>query len=494
MQTLRRSHPHLVLVFVAVGVFVGCGGDDDDDTDAEPSSKCATASCTDGSGGAKDPASGGARATAGKSGSGGKSAGAGGQGSGGSTTVAPGTGGETALDAGSSLPRYDLVIDAPDNGASVSDKVTVSGRAPGFVTVEIWDETHQKPPLAQGEPNADGMFDLTVDVATLAPGMTTWTVHAWDAVPTQSASNTKTATIDLIIAAGTDPGMGPCTVKSCSGHGTCSVSGTSASCTCDPGLHAVGLECIPETSSSDEAPDPGDAYVPDGYTLVFNDEFTSAALDTDKWSTLGPWDVQFFEDSKQKQAFVPEAVTLSDGVLIFTADHANGAGNANGQPYTSGSVTTHETFTHGYFEARVKVPAGKGFWPAYWLTSADRWPPEWDIFEIIDNVIYGYPHPIKAGKCQFVEGAAGADSTYMIDNLYGSYHVYGFQWTATDTYWWVDGKLTEHYAVDAAAGANDPYWLNVSFQVGGDWPGDPDGSTPFPGHMDVDYMRVYQQQ
>jgi hypothetical protein len=36
-------------------------------------------------------------------------------------------------------------------------------------------------------------------------------------------------------------------------------------------------------------------------------------------------------------------------------------------------------------------------------------------------------------------------------------------------------------------------WLNVSFQIGGDWPGDPDSSTPFPARMETDYVRVYQQ-
>ena len=78
-------------------------------------------------------------------------------------------------------------------------------------------------------------------------------------------------------------------------------------------------------------------------------------------------------------------------------------------------------------------------------------------------------------------------------NLYGYWHVYGFTWTETDLYWYVDGVMTEHYVVNAAAGSNDPFWLAVSMQVGGDWPGDPDGSTPFPAYMDVDYVRVFEK-
>jgi len=53
--------------------------------------------------------------------------------------------------------------------------------------------------------------------------------------------------------------------------------------------------------------------------------------------------------------------------------------------------------------------------------------------------------------------------------------------------------LTEHDAVDAAAGSGDPFWLNLSLQIGGDWPGSPDAATPFPAHMDIDYVRVYEQ-
>jgi len=248
---------------------------------------------------------------------------------------------------------------------------------------------------------------------------------------------------------------------------------------------------VATSTGGDGTPDPGTAYVPSGYTLVFSDEFSASSLDTGKWNTLAPFGVEFFSDSHQQQAFIPDAVTLSNGIVSFTAQKSKG--NTGGQPYSSGSITTNGTFTHGYFEARARMPAGKGFWPAYWLTSSSRWPPEWDIFEIIDGVIFGYTHPVSGGKCSFVDGAAGSDSTYTIPDVYGSFHIWGFKWTASDIYWYVDGVQTEHYAIDAAAGANDPFWLNLSLQVGGDWPGNPDGTTPLPSHMDVDYVRVYQQ-
>jgi len=248
----------------------------------------------------------------------------------------------------------------------------------------------------------------------------------------------------------------------------------------------------PTVVEAADQPDPGDKYVPEGYHLVFNDEFDGDVLDTAKWNTLAPWGVQWYQDSQQKQAFVASAVTVQNGVVRFTAQPANDDPNANGQPYTSGGITSNVTFTYGYFEARVKVPEGRGFWPALWLTSSTRWPPEWDIFEIVGGIDYGFPHPLNGSKCSWVEGAAGSDNTYRVQNQYDFFHIYGFLWTASDVYWYVDGVLTEHYAITVETDGGDLFWWNVSLQVGGNWPGDPDSSTPFPAHMDVDYMRLYQ--
>ncbi|MDF3064865.1 MAG: glycosyl hydrolase family protein [Polyangiaceae bacterium] len=275
-----------------------------------------------------------------------------------------------------------------------------------------------------------------------------------------------------------------CEGRTCFGHGTCVMTGGKAACVCEAGYYAAGLSCLPG------ATDPGRRYVPAGYRLIFSDEFTDGKLDTTKWSTRAPWNVQWYEDSNQLQAFIPRAVTLSGGVAQLTADRSQG--DTAGQPYSSGSITTHRTFTYGYIEARVKVPAGKGFWPAFWLTSSTRWPPEWDIFEIVNGVNHGYPHPAPGGKVTFIGGAAGEDARYTVPNQYGVNHVYGFKWTPTNLVWHVDGVITEHYAANAASGVGDAFWVNLSLTVGGDWPGAPDASTPFPSTMSIDYLRVYQ--
>ena len=383
--------------------------------------------------------------------------------------------------AGAASPaaaRYTLVIDHPTDRASVSGIVTISGRAEGFTTVQVLDERGAI--LAQVAPHADGTFTAQVDSSALGKGATTWTVNAHDAAP--GADSAHSAQVELALSIEPTPS---CDGQSCSGHGTC-VLAPPPVCQCDPGYHRLGaLECAAGVE------DPGSAWVPAGYHLTFSDEFASATLDTVKWNTRAPWNVKWYADSKQMQAFIPEAVSLKDGLVTFTADHSQG--NTDGQPYASGSITSNRTFTYGYLEARVSLPAGKGLWPAYWLTSSVRWPPEIDIFEVVDGVAYGYTHVPQGGSVTFVEGAAGADAAYPLPNPYGVYHVYGLHWTATDLYRYVDGVLTQHDKIDAAAGSGDPFWLNLSLQVGGNWPGSPDASTPFPSYMNIDYVRVYEQ-
>jgi len=384
------------------------------------------------------------------------------------------------------IPDFTLVVDTPSSGDTLEGEVTVSGRAPGFLNVEVWDAEHMKPPLAQATPDDSGSFVMTIDVSSLDAGTTMWTIYAWDSPPGEPFNQTKNVILNLTIV------RDSCSEQTCSGHGTCVVEGGIATCDCEQDYHAVGLSCVSDQSSDEGQPDPASTYVPEGYTLTFSDEFEGDTLDTNKWNHLAPYGVQWYSDSGQKQAFIADAIRLDNGIVTFTAQPSSRS-DTNGQPYSSGGLTTNGTFTHGYFEARVKVPAGKGLWPAFWTTSSERWPPEWDIFEIIDGEIFGFTHPVQGGSCTFAEGAAGADATYTIDDLYGIYHIYGFLWTETDLYWYVDGVMTEHYQCNAAAGTNDPFWLAISLQVGGEWPGDPDSTTPFPAHMEVDYVRVYQQ-
>lgn len=151
------------------------------------------------SGGTSGASAGGANAGANDAGSSGGAANSGGN---------AGTGGQ--------LATYTLVVDTPTTQSTVSGVVTVSGRAPGFLNVEVWDGAHQSPPLAQVTPSAtDGAFQTTVDTTALASGSTSWTVFAWDSPPGQPFTHTANVPLTLMIdnASGADAGTtGPETI------------------------------------------------------------------------------------------------------------------------------------------------------------------------------------------------------------------------------------------------------------------------------------------
>ena len=114
---------------------------------------------------------------------------------------------------GGALDEYTLVVDAPANNSTVSGIVSVAGRTRSFVNVEVWDATHQHPPLAQVTPAADGSFQTTIDTASLAPGATTWTVFAWDSPPSQPFERMASVDLDLTISTSPpDGGTGTQTV------------------------------------------------------------------------------------------------------------------------------------------------------------------------------------------------------------------------------------------------------------------------------------------
>ncbi len=104
-------------------------------------------------------------------------------------------------------------------------------------------------------------------------------------------------------------------------------------------------------------------------TLVFNDDFSGTALDTSLWTTPSPFipgaNGQGSANVNEKQAYVAEQVSVSGGSLQLTCDHA--VPPIGGLNFKSGIVHTRFKyhFTYGRFLARMKIPAGQGFWPTF---------------------------------------------------------------------------------------------------------------------------------
>ena len=232
------------------------------------------------------------------------------------------------------------------------------------------------------------------------------------------------------------------------------------------------------------APSKASAYIGGcAYQLTYIDDFDGSALDTSRWNPEYP-----SGNGGEQQYYTPQAITLQDGKLIFTAEKRS----MHGYPYTSGIITTRGIFSqqYGLFILRAKLPKGKGFWPAFWMLPAKPdYPKEIDIFELLGgdaSTIYMSNH---------WRNADGVHQKNLVPfqgpDFSTEFHTFSLSWEPRRMIWYVDG--VEQYRT--SEGVPDvPMYLLVNFAVGGKWPGYPDETTIFPGIMQIDYIRVYQTQ
>lgn len=140
-------------------------------------------------------------------------------------------------------------------------------------------------------------------------------------------------------------------------------------------------------------------------------------------------------------------------------------------------------FQYGRIEARMKMPAGDGTWPAFWLLGNDilsnAWPNcgEIDIMEAkgaIPNNVYGTAHgPGYSG------GDGIVNTYYNTAPLSAGYHTYRVDWLRNSIKWYVDGKLY-HTVTPSIVGSNHTYVFNrpmfliMNLAMGGWFTGDID--------------------
>jgi beta-glucanase (GH16 family) len=219
--------------------------------------------------------------------------------------------------------------------------------------------------------------------------------------------------------------------------------------------------------------------------LVFNDEFEETALDINKWLTMFPWG-RSGANSSELQYYAEDAFELINGIHRIRAEKRSMAG----YDYTSGIITSYGTFhlKYGYVEIRAKMPKGQGLWPAFWLLPVDQsWPPEIDVFEVLGhepNTVYMTNH--WGSEAEHLS----AQSIYNGPDFSQDFHTFGIRWEPNEIIWYIDGleRFRSNQGVPA-----EPMYLLANLAVGGEWPGNPDETTPFPSYLEIDYIRVYQR-
>ncbi|MBE5954169.1 MAG: glycosyl hydrolase family protein [Lachnospiraceae bacterium] len=246
----------------------------------------------------------------------------------------------------------------------------------------------------------------------------------------------------------------------------------------------------------------------EGYNLVWEDNFDAPELNRDDWN-VELHEPGWVNEEWQEYVDSEENIFIENGKLVLRPVKTTDAeGN---DYYTSGRVNTQnkKDFTYGIFEAKLKVPEGVGYLPAFWLMSTDenvygQWPRcgEVDIMEVhgsetttnYGTIHYGNPHNQSQG-------------TYTLegDTFSDSYHVFTVEWEPGKISWYLDGNLyhteSDWYSITEGQGEltypapfDQPFYIILNLAVGGSWVGYPDETTDFENaRYEIDYVKVYQK-
>jgi beta-glucanase (GH16 family) len=243
-------------------------------------------------------------------------------------------------------------------------------------------------------------------------------------------------------------------------------------------------------------------WLPGTWSVVWSDEFEGAAgtlADPTKWTYQvggdgwGNKELQDYTDS------INNAALDGQGHLVITA-RAEVMGMND---YTSARLTTQGHFSRAYgrFEARMRLAAGDGLWPAFWILGDDfptaGWPTcgEMDIAEEKGNapdIVSGSVHgpqenaAIDFPATRFVTVAGGSDADF---------HVYAVEWDPDKIVFLFDEMpYMQINPADRPRWVYDhPFFIIVNLAVGGQFPGAPTAATIFPTSITVDYVRVSER-
>ncbi len=241
--------------------------------------------------------------------------------------------------------------------------------------------------------------------------------------------------------------------------------------------------------------------VPQGYSLIWHDEFNTnkpSMLSTSDWwyeTGGGGWGNNELETYVAGKVNDDTLAYVSKGTLKIYAKKVAGVVN-------SIRVNTANSWTYGYFEARLKLPKGKGTWPAFWMMPKNftSWPGDGEI-DIMEEVGYNPNSVVSSIHCtayNHIKGTQKTASTY-VKNAEGEFHVYAMEWTPSYIKGFVDRVNYFTFANDGKGNKdswpfNAPFYLKLNLAWGGNWGGAQGvDESALPLTYEIDYVRVFQK-
>jgi beta-glucanase (GH16 family) len=241
---------------------------------------------------------------------------------------------------------------------------------------------------------------------------------------------------------------------------------------------------------------------PPGWSLAWSDEFDGPAgspADPGSWRPevgghgWGNEQLQHYTDGTGNAA-LDGAGNLA--IVVRRPDPRPGRPR-----YSSARLTTKDRVacSYGLVRARIRLPGGRGIWPAFWMLGQDIDEVGWPACGEIDVMESFGKDPAMVSGTVHGPGYAGAEGVTAAHragaSLADDFHVYAVHWEPDRIRWYLDDAC---YATVTPADLRGNPWvfdhdfyLLLNVAVGGRFSVPPDDSTPFPRAMLVDHVRVY---
>jgi len=195
------------------------------------------------------------------------------------------------------------------------------------------------------------------------------------------------------------------------------------------------------------------------WELVWHDEFDADMLDLSKWvkkdaSTSNGRHWEWWN----KENVIIDQDTYGDVLVLQAKEELCQTGNCtyecdlghiHPRIYSSGEISTdlpNGSFKYGYFEARIKVPYGVGFFPSFWLSikhglTNKAYPPELDILEYAGDGNYEYTGTNQLPGCKDDNHPICDAVTMDMKKLepWNDFFVYGMEWNEFEIKWFING-------------------------------------------------------
>ena len=262
------------------------------------------------------------------------------------------------------------------------------------------------------------------------------------------------------------------------------------------------------------------------YTLVWNEDFTDEALDTEVWNIEvngdggGNNELQYYCERGVRLGQEP---ITGKRCLILTATKEE----YQGKHCTSGRVNTKGKmyYTFGRIDARIRFPkTANGLWPAFWQMGNNYSQVGWPKCGETDIIELGHQNAFSKGtQDRYFNGAmhvgsawnsvwSDAQSVTWDYSVEDTFHIVTMVWTPTSidmymdkdahpeagAYFHADLETNDNPDYDRSLVFGKPNFIIANLAVGGNFPGiyninNVTALTSEPRSMYIDWIRIYQR-